>query len=324
MYLLGFAKIVLASLFLTHLAFAQEAVKDDLKIETKSAPGVLLDKIALVVNDQTYSLSEFANIQKNFSARSEVAPIVYVSGKNSAKDLAKTFIQIYIVRQKLKDIGYGISDDIVDERIRYIEKAQGLSRDDLNNFLRGKSLDFNTYFQLIKESIELTQYLQKVIYPTIDVGDLEVKNFFLKNYPSYNQKSIKYDLIAVTIPPAIESAVPLKEIISHIKAYRDGIALPDKLKDLESYRMDKIDDSGLANNISVVLKKTEIGQYTELVKVQKKSTLFFVENKEFSNSAVFEAEKEKIRMQIAFEKAQLVLDDWINSEVKNYYISNNI
>jgi hypothetical protein len=289
-----------------------------------NAPGKLIDKIALVVNDQSFALSDFANVQKNYSARSEVAPIVYLPTKNNINGLTQIFIQTYIIRQKLKDIGYAISDDIIDERIRYIEKAQGLSRNELNSFLKSKSLDFNTYFQLIKESIELTQYLQKIIYPTIDISDLEIKNFFLKNFPSYDQKSIKYDLIAISIPPSVEASFSLKEIISHVKAYRDGIPLPEKLKDIESYKMEKIDESGLTKNIASVLKKTEIGQFTELVKVQKKSTLFFVENKEFSNSNVFETEKEKIRMQLAFEKAQLVLDDWINSEVKNYYVSKNL
>ena len=194
----------------------------------------------------------------------------------------------------------------------------------LNSFLKSKSLDFNSYFQLIKESIELTQYLQKIIYPTIDITDLEIKNFFLKNFPSYNQKSIKYDLIAITIPSSIETSSSLREIISHVKAYRDGIPLPEKLKNIESYKMEKIDESGLEKSIAAVLKKTDIGQYTEIVKVQKKSTILFVENKEFSNSSVFESEKERIRMQLAFEKAQLVLDDWINAEVKNYYISRNL
>ena len=288
------------------------------------APGVLLDKIALVINDQSYTLSDFITVQKNYSARSEVAPIVYLPNKNNPTDLVQTFIQIHIVRQKLKDIGYSISDDIIDERIKYIEKAQGLSRNELNNFLKSKSLDFNSYFQLIKESIELTQYLQKIIYPTIDISDLEIKNFFLKNFPSYNQKSIKYDLVAITIPPSVEEAFSLKDIISHVRAYRDGVALPDKLKNIESFRMDKIDDTGLTPAISSILKKTEIGEFTEVIKVQKKSTTFFVENKEFSESSIFETEKEKIRMQLAFEKAQLVLDDWINSEVKNYYISKNI
>lgn len=294
------------------------------EVSNLTAPGVVIDKIALVINDQTYTLSDFNNVQNNYSARSEVAPIVYLPNKNNPTDLVQTFIQIHIVRQKLKDIGYAITDDMIDERIKYIEKAQGLSRNELNNFLKSKSLDFNAYFQLIKESIELTQYLQKIVYPTIDISDLEVKNFFLKNFPSYNQKSIKYDLIAITIPPSVEAAFSLKDIISHVRAFRDGIALPDKLKGIESYRMDKIDDTGLAPAISNVLKKTEIGKFTEVIKVQKKSTLFFVENKEFSESSIFETEKEKIRMQLAFDKAQLVLGDWINSEVKNYYISKNI
>lgn len=290
----------------------------------KEAPGVLLDKIALVINDQTYALSDYLNVQRNFSARSEVAPIVYAPQKNSITDLTQMFIQTYIVRQKLKDVGYSISDDIVDERVKYIEKAQGLTRSDLNSFLSSKSLDFNTYFQLIKESIELTQYLQKVIYPTIDITELEIKNFFLKNFPSFNEKTIKYDLIAINIPYHVEKDVPLKDIITHIKAYRDGVAFPENLKSIESYKMDDIDESGLAKNIAVILKKTEIGQFTEIIKVQKNSTIFFIENKKFGESSIYEAEKEKIKMQLAFEKAKLVLDDWINSEVKNYYISKNI
>ena len=288
------------------------------------APGVIIDKIALVVNDQTFTLSDFVDIQKNYAARSEVAPIVYKAGKNSAEDLSKIFIQIYIIRQKLKDIGYAISDDIVEERIKYIETAQGLSRNDLNNFLKSKSLEFNTYFQMIKESIELTQYLQKVIYPTIDVSDQELKNYFLKNFPANNYKSIKYDLIAIVLPSGVEANYSLKEIINHLKAYRDGIPLPESLKNIESQKMEKIDESALSPNISKVLKQTDIGQFSELIKVQKKSTLFFVENKEFSNSSVFETEKEKIRQQLSYEKAQMVLDDWIKSEMKNFYISSNL
>ena len=317
--------VCLFSYFITAYA-EEEAIKEETveKEAQVSAPGILLDKIALVINDQTYALSDFTNVQKNYNARSEVAPIVYAPSKSSIAELAQTFIRTYIIRQKLKDIGYNISDDVVDERIRYIEKAQGLTRNDLNSFLKGKSLDFDTYFQLIKESIELTQYMQKIIYPTIDISELEIKNFFLKNFPSYNQKSIKYDLIAITIPASIEKNTPLKEIISHIKAYRDGVPLPEKLRNIESFKMDKVDDSGLSKNIAKVLQRTEIGDFTEIVKVDKKYTIFFIENKEFSNSSIFEGEKERIRMQLAFEKAQLVLDDWINTEVKNYYISKNL
>jgi parvulin-like peptidyl-prolyl isomerase len=185
--------LIFLALIFTHLNLsAQTPDATPSTPVVKDAPGVLIDKIALVINDQTYTLTDYANVQKNFLARSEVAPIVYVPGKNSAQDLTQMFIQIYIIRQKLKDIGYSITDDVIDERIRYIEKAQNLTRNDLNNFLKSKSLDFDTYFQLIKESIELTQYLQKIVYPTIDVNDLEIKNFFLKNFPSYNEK--KYQI----------------------------------------------------------------------------------------------------------------------------------
>lgn len=285
------------------------------------APGAVIDKIALVINDQTFSLSDFNNVKKNYASRSEVASVVYPQDKNSLEDLAFTFQKSYIIRYKLKEMGYSITDDVVEERIKFIEKAQGLSRNDLNAFLKTKSLTYEMYFDLIKESIEVTQYLQKVIYPTIDVSDQEIKNFFIKNYPSFNQKSVKYDLIAITLPKDVEKNYSLKDIISHLRAFKDGISLPEGLSKIESYKMDKIDDSNLDKNISSVLKKTDIGEFTEVVKVQNKNTLFFVENKEFSSSNAFESEKEKIKMQLAFEKARGVLDDWIKSELKNHYIS---
>lgn len=290
----------------------------------EQAPGELLDKIALVINDQTFALSDFFSVKRNYNSRSEVAAIVYPQNKSTLEDLAFIFQRNYIVRHKLKEMGYGITDDVVEERIKFIEKAQGLTRNDLNAFLKTKFLNYETYFELIKESIELTQYLQKVIYPTIDVSDQDIKNFFVKNYPTYNQKSVKYDLVAITLTKEVEKNFSLKEIISHLRAFKDGIPLPQGLSNIESYKMDKVDDSNLDKNISAILKKTDIGAFTEVIKVQNKSTLFFVENKEFSSSNVFESEKDKIKMQLAFDKAKVVLDDWIKSELKNHYISLNL
>jgi len=298
-------------LFISSVAWAQTP-----------APGVLLDKIALVINEQAFTLSEFVEVQKTYSIRSEVAPIVYPPGKSSSQDLADNMIRMYIIRQKLKDIGYNITDDIVEERIGLIEKAQGLSRNNLITFLKARSIEFTTYFQLIKESIEMTQYMQKIIYPTIDVSDQEIKNFFIKNFPSASYRSIKYNLIAVTLPPKYEKNYSLKEVIGYLKASRDGVSLPANLQNIESQQMNQVDDSSLSKNIAKALKNTEIGQFSEVVKIQNKPTIFFVENKEFARSSVFESEKDNLKQQLAFEKAQLVLGDWMKSEMKNFYISN--
>lgn len=281
----------------------------------------LINKIAVVIDDQTFALSELKTIQNSFDIRSEISPVLYTKNKSSLQDIANILIKKSIIKQKLQEIGYNITDQIVEERIQYIEKAQGLTRAELTQFLDKKNINFSTYFELIRESVESTQYMQKNIYPTIEISDAEIKNFYLKNYPANSYKSIKYSIIMIKLPVNWNKLYSSAEIITHLKSFRQGQSLPDALSSVETEKLENIDESGLAPELIQVLSQTEIGEYSAIIQVNNRPTLFFVENKNFSFSGTYQKEIENIKAQLMYERAQTVLNDWINLESRNHYIN---
>jgi hypothetical protein len=66
-----------------------------------NANAKLLDKIAGVINDKVYSLSELKRIQSTVSARKEIAPFIYTKDKYSVNDILKLQHRIFIVKDKL-------------------------------------------------------------------------------------------------------------------------------------------------------------------------------------------------------------------------------
>ena len=63
-----------------------------------NANAKLLDKIAGVINDKVYSLSELKRIQSTVKARKEIAPFIYTKKKYSVNDILKLQHRIFIVK----------------------------------------------------------------------------------------------------------------------------------------------------------------------------------------------------------------------------------
>jgi hypothetical protein len=286
--------------------------------------GDLLDKIALILNEQNYTLSDLDDIKKNAASRAEIAPNLYEISDIKYEDVAEILTRIYIVRSKLKEIGYSVTDDVVEDRIKYIEKAQGLTRDDLVRFLKNKNLGYEQYFELIKQSIEQTQYMQKLIYPTVEVSDQELTSTFLKYNPALNTKSIKYSITVINLPVGFDKVYSLKEVITHLKNFQSGTPLPTALSDIKTESLTSVDESSLSKQMSNVLKQTETNEFSQLTVINKIPTLFFINGREITNSSLFDQQKESLKQQLTFLKAKNLLNSWIDQEKKNFYISVNL
>ena len=78
----------------------------------------LLDKIAGVINDKVFSLSELKRIQSTVSARKEIAPFIYTKNKYTINDILKLQHRVFIVKDKLSEQGFVVSDDSVEARIK--------------------------------------------------------------------------------------------------------------------------------------------------------------------------------------------------------------
>ena len=99
-----------------------------------------------------------------------------------------------IIRLKLKEIGYEITDKQVEAQIKTTESRLGLGRADLLSFLESNGLTFQEYFETTRESIEYNIFLGKVIKPLVKISDQDI----LKKYKEVSKSdslTYKYDLV---------------------------------------------------------------------------------------------------------------------------------
>lgn len=160
----------------------------------------LLDKIILVVNDKIYTLSEIRQIKRNFPARKQVAPLIYSQYKAiNTKEIINLIIQKNVIRSKISELGFEITDEQVESQIKETEKRLRITRDQLLDFLEGNKITFEEYFEITKESIEYNLFFNKIILPSISITKQEIKNTYYKINKNKKTISFIYDLISFQI-----------------------------------------------------------------------------------------------------------------------------
>jgi len=168
--------------------------------QDKKTSEKLLDKIVAVVNTRVISLSEIKRMEDTLDARREVSPVVYNEKSYSQKQLLDIMIKSFIIRDKINAQGYVINDDAVESRIKMTEERLGLKRADLLQFLKGKGLTYEEYFEIIRETMEFNIFAQRIIAPLISVTEQEIKNEYYRRNSTNNALSFKYNLTDFYIP----------------------------------------------------------------------------------------------------------------------------
>ena len=127
----------------------------------------LLDKIVAVINSRVVSLSEIQRMNETLEARKEISPIIYNEKQYNEKKLLEIVIKSHIIRDKINALGYVINDEAVESRIKMTEERLGLKRSDLLQFLKGKGLTYEEYFEIIRETMEFNIFAQRIISPEL-------------------------------------------------------------------------------------------------------------------------------------------------------------
>ena len=95
----------------------------------------LLDKIVAVVDDNVVTKSQVDRIRGTILPRRNILQSVFNKNEFSNEEVIELIIQRYIVRSHLADVGYIISDDQGESRLTETEKAMGIPRAEILNFL---------------------------------------------------------------------------------------------------------------------------------------------------------------------------------------------
>lgn len=285
-----------------------------------SVEAKLLDKISAIVDDNIITMSQVNRTVNNLAIKKNVAPMIYDKSSYTAAEILQISINKYLVRAKLAEIGYTITDDQVEAQIKQNQDRLGVDRKSLMGFLKQQGTSFDEYFEALREAIEYSYFVNRVISPMISISEQDVKNTYYKNNIKDSRMNFKYTLIDYGISLDDVTKPSKGQMEEVVKQYRINGVLPEAFSTLTVNNLDDITEEGITAEFRNVLKATDEGALTTPIVINNKYHVFYLAKKDLVETEAFANQKEKIRDQL-FEKAvKAEIAVWFERERNKHYI----
>ena len=280
----------------------------------------LLDKINAVMNDRIITLSVAKRAIGNLPARRDISPQIYSKTSYTEKEMTQLLIQRMLVRTKLEELGYIISDDQVESQIGATEKRLGVTRADLLKFLAGNKMAFDEYFEVVRETIEFNLFYSRIIQPLVAVTEQEIKNEFYKRNMDNQTLAFRYNLLSFNL----HKRHVTKEVIANFKTvlenFRNTGVLPQEYSELATTPMGEITEDGLNEQFKELLKNTDEGALSNPILLGDNYHVFLVQTKDLVESELFLRAKDRIYGELVEVAAVKAIDLWYQREENRHYI----
>lgn len=284
---------------------------------------VLLDKVAGVINDKVITLSEINRVNNTLEFRKEVTPLIFTQEKYDTEDILKILQHNYIIKDKLSELGFVISDDSVESRITETEKRQGLRRQDLINFLDSKGITFSEYFELIRNGMEYSIFYSRIISPLVNITDQEVKNTYYNQTNNKKSLSFIYEITDFAFSREL-SKRQQAEVTVYLDEYIKTGNIPSDYKDFDTNNLGKLKNDDLPKDLQGLLSKTNEGSFSKPYYKDGTTHIFYVSKKDLAESNEYLRQKEAIYNQLFIKKSKKIIQNWFSRESLNYYVLNNL
>ncbi len=280
----------------------------------------LLDKTLAVIDDQVFTLSMVKRVMGSLPVRKNISGMIYNQNTYSQAEIIELMMRKILVRAKLGELGYVISDDQVESQVKDTEQRLGLKREQLLQFLSSNNFTFDEYFELVRESIEFNLFMTRVIQPLISITEQEIKNAYYRKNADNKALNFRYNLIDFSISKKDFKPVTKEEMKEALIRYQADGHLPEKMRNLDTSDLGDMTEEGLAANVREQLKKTDEGAFTDPVLMNDRYHVFFLKKKDLVESERYTKEKDRIKDQLFEETAKKMLDVWTQREKNKHYV----
>lgn len=280
----------------------------------------LLDKIAAIVDDNIITLSQISRTNNNLAIKKNVAPMIYDKNSYTNGEILQISINKFLIRSKLSELGYTITDDQVESQIKSNQERLGVDRKALMGFLKQQGSSFDEYFETLREAIEYSYFVNRVISPMISISEQDVKNTYYKNNIKDSRMNFKYNLIDYSVDKDVIAKPSKGQMEEVVKQYRINGVLPEAFSTLTVSNLDDISEDGITAEFKNLLKETDEGALTTPIVLNNKYHVFYLAKKDLVETEAFAKEKEKIKDSL-FEKAvKAETAVWFEREKNKHYI----
>lgn len=280
----------------------------------------LLDKTVAIVNDKIVTLSEINRTKKNLKNLKNVSPILYGELKNNTKEIAKKKIQAVLIRKKLEEIGYVISDEQIEGEISQIEKSQGINRETLLQVIESSGITFEEFFEIKRKEIEFRIFVTNIIRPLVSVTEQDIKNAFYKNNRNNKTLNFKYTLVDFSLSKKKFKKGMLGRFPTTLEQFQKNGILPREYKDVDTNVINDIDEEDLSASIIKTIKNVDEGSFSKPILLGSSYHVFYVKSKDLTESGSFTEAKQYIKAKLLNDAVLSYSLNWFDSESKKYFI----
>jgi len=280
----------------------------------------LIDKIAAVIDDNIITMSQLQRLQKIIPIKKNVAGHIYSQSSYTNEELVNISINKYLIRAKLSELGYTITDDQVESQIKSNEQRLGVDRSSLKNFLKSQNTSYEEYFETLREAIEFSYFVSRVIAPMISISEQDVKNNFYKSNAKSSRMNFRYNLVDYSIGKDIVPSLGKNQFEEVIRQYKINSVLPEKFSTMNAANLDEINEDGLAPELVTLLKATDEGALTTPIVLNNKFHVFYIAKKDLVETEEFAAQKDKIKDMLYDKAVKAETALWLERERNKHYI----
>jgi peptidyl-prolyl cis-trans isomerase SurA len=281
----------------------------------------LLDKIVAIVDDNVITQSQVERITKHTAIKKSVAPNIFDKENYNQADIVSILINKFLVRAKLSELGYTITDDQVESQIKANQERLKVDRKSLLHFLEQQGTSFDEYFETLREAIEYSYFANRIITPTISVSDQDVKNTYFKNNIKDSRLNFKYSLVDYSLTRDSFPKNGKFNFETVVKDYRSNGILPQEFSQLKSNTLEDITEEGLTPELKNLLKETDEGALTSAIVLNSRELhIFYITKKDLVESERFSKEKEKIKDELFEQLVKKESSLWLERERGKHYI----
>jgi peptidyl-prolyl cis-trans isomerase SurA len=290
-----------------------------LSIEAK-----LLDKIAGIIDDNIVTLSQIQRMGKSISIKKNVAPMIYEKQNYSNEEFLNITINRFLIRNKLNELGFPVNDDQVEAQVKSNEKRLNVDREQLKTFLKTQNITYDEYFETLREAMEYSYFVSRVVTPLISVSDQEVKNEYIKRNTKDARLNIKYTLIDYSISKESKPKIDKVEFENAVKSLRLRSITPSDFSDMSASNLDDITEEGLAPELRTLLKNTDEGSLSNIILLNNQHHIFFVAKKDLVETENYSKQKDKIKDEIFEKNIKAEVAVWFEREKNKHFIKINL
>lgn len=291
---------------------------------TTCSEAKLIDKITAIIDDNIITLSQINRTSKNLAIKRNVAPMIYDKASFTSEELINITINKYLIRLKLTELGYSVTDDQVEAQIKTNEKRLNVDRKSLMNFLKEQGSTFDEYFETLREAIEQSYFINRVVSPSVAISDQDVKNNYFKNNISDSRLSFKYTVIDYSISKEVNQKYAKNQFPDVVRQYRINGILPEDFSAMTITNLDEITEEGIALDLKNLLKLTDEGAISSLILLNGSYHVFYILKKDLVESEAFSKQKDIIRESLFEAAVKYEAQLWLERERNKHYIKTSL